>query len=59
MDFATYLRVCIMADYRDKIPDETAAFIERVADHLREPEHLDPSFDARLMDQSQNGSPLT
>src|SRR5450756_1092852 len=51
MDFATYSRVCIMADYRDKLPDETAALIERVADHLRAPEHLDPSFDARLMDQ--------
>lgn len=51
MDFATYSRVCIMADYRDKLPDETAALIERVADHLRAPEHLDPSFEARLMDK--------
>lgn len=51
MGFATYLRVCIMADYRDELPDETAAFIEHVADHLRAPEHLDPSFDARLMDK--------
>jgi len=40
-----------MADYRDKNPDQTAAFIERVADHLRSPEHLDPSFDERLMDK--------
>jgi hypothetical protein len=40
-----------MADYRDEIPDRTAAFIERVADHLRPPERLDPSFDARLMDK--------
>ena len=51
MRFATCLRVYIMTDYRDKIPDETAAFIERVADHLREPERLEPSFDARLMDK--------
>lgn len=40
-----------MADYRDKIPDETDALIERVADHLREPEHLEASFDARLMER--------
>ena len=51
MRFATCLRVYIMTDYRDKIPDETAAFIERVADHLREPERLETSFDARLMDK--------
>ena len=38
-----------MADYRDEISDETAALVERAADHLRQPEHLDPSFDARLM----------
>jgi Glycogen recognition site of AMP-activated protein kinase len=40
-----------MADYRDKNPDQTAAFIERVADHLRSPERLDPSFDGRLIDK--------
>jgi hypothetical protein len=40
-----------MADYRDDNPDQTATFIERVADHLRSPERLDPSFDARLMDK--------
>lgn len=40
-----------MADYHDKIPDEADALIERVADHLREPEHLDTSFDARLMER--------
>ena len=39
-----------MADYRDDISDETAALIERVADSLRTPESLDPSFDARLME---------
>ncbi|HCU11068.1 MAG TPA: hypothetical protein DGB72_02970 [Gemmatimonadetes bacterium] len=40
-----------MADYRDENPDQTAAFIERVADHLRSPERLDPSFDGRLIDK--------
>jgi hypothetical protein len=40
-----------MADYRDEIPEQTAALIERVADHLRSPEHLDPSFDGRLMEK--------
>jgi len=40
-----------MADYRDDISDETAALIERVADSLRTPESLDPSFDARLMER--------
>lgn len=40
-----------MTDYRDQIPDETAALIERVANHLREPERLETSFDARLMDK--------
>lgn len=41
-----------MADYRqgDEISEETAAFVERVADHLRTPERLNPSFDARLME---------
>lgn len=38
-----------MADYRDEIPADTAAFAERVAAHLREPEQLEPSFDERLM----------
>jgi hypothetical protein len=38
-----------MADYRDEISDETAALVERIADDLRKPERLDPSFDARLM----------
>jgi hypothetical protein len=40
-----------MSDFRNQISDETAAFVERVADHLREPERLDPSFDARLMER--------
>jgi AMP-activated protein kinase-like protein len=39
-----------MTDYRDEISEETAAFCERIAAHLRHPERLDPSFDARLMD---------
>jgi Glycogen recognition site of AMP-activated protein kinase len=39
-----------MADNRDEISEETAAFCERLAVHLRQPERLDPSFDARLME---------
>jgi Glycogen recognition site of AMP-activated protein kinase len=38
-----------MAEYRDDISDETAALAKRVADHLRTPERLAPSFDDRLM----------
>jgi hypothetical protein len=45
-----------MADYRDENPEQTAAFIERVADHLRSPERLDPSFDARLMEKVRSES---
>lgn len=40
-----------MADYRDENPEQAAALIQRVADHLRSPEHLDPSFEARLMEK--------
>jgi hypothetical protein len=40
-----------MADNRDEISEETAAFCERLAVHLRQPERLDASFDARLMDK--------
>jgi hypothetical protein len=40
-----------MSEYRNEISEETAAFVERVADRLREPERLDPSFDARLMER--------
>lgn len=40
-----------MSDYRNDISDEMAAFVKRVADHLRRPERLDPSFDARLMER--------
>src|SRR3954466_10695377 len=51
MDFATCWRVCTMTDDRNEISEETAAFCERVAAHLRQPERLDGSFDARLMEQ--------
>jgi hypothetical protein len=40
-----------MAEYRDEIPADTAAFAERVATHLRQPERLQQSFDERLMDR--------
>jgi hypothetical protein len=40
-----------MSDYSNEISDETAAFCERVAERLRQPERLDPSFDARLMER--------
>jgi hypothetical protein len=40
-----------MTDDRNEISEETAAFCERVAAHLRQPERLDASFDARLMEQ--------
>ncbi|MFL5528627.1 MAG: isoamylase early set domain-containing protein [Gemmatimonadaceae bacterium] len=38
-----------MTDHRDEISAETAAFAERIAGHLREPETLAASFDERLM----------
>jgi len=38
-----------MIENRDDLPTETSVFAERVAVHLRQPEHLDPSFDDRLM----------
>jgi hypothetical protein len=38
-----------MTDFRNEISEETAAFCERIAADLRQPERLDPSFDARLM----------
>ena len=38
-----------MAEYRDEIHADTAAFAERIADHLRAPEKLAASFDDRLM----------
>jgi hypothetical protein len=46
-----------MADYSDDIPTETEALMERIADHLREPVHLDPSFDSRLMAQVRAEAP--
>jgi hypothetical protein len=40
-----------MADDLNEITHETAELVERVADRLRRPERLDPSFDARLMER--------
>lgn len=38
-----------MTEHPDPIEAERAQFIERVAARLRSPEHLDPSFEHRLM----------
>jgi hypothetical protein len=40
-----------MVEHRDSIGGEDAAFVERVAAELRSPEHLDPSFEDRLMER--------
>jgi hypothetical protein len=40
-----------MAEHRDSIEGEDAAFVERVAAQLRSPEQLDPSFEHRLMER--------
>jgi hypothetical protein len=40
-----------MRDNDNEISEETAAFCERVAVDLRQPERLDASFDVRLMEQ--------
>ena len=45
-----------MTDYSNEISEETAAFCERVAEHLRQPERLDASFDARLMERVRHAS---
>src|SRR2546423_1301624 len=51
MGCATCSRAYTMAENQDDISAETAAFAERVADHLRAPEKLGASFDARLMEK--------
>jgi hypothetical protein len=38
-----------MTEHLDPVEAEHAAFVERVAARLRSPEHLDPSFEHRLM----------